>query len=120
MGSEQTLFQRINHREGSFRWYRLTLHERSEDDLFHSPKVVIERGRVGQSGETIVRFFDSPAQATRYFHRKVKERLAHGYTAVDEFDELFVPECALCRLLRKRDADPCFVYEFPKSMWFLN
>lgn len=112
------LFQRVDHKVGAYRWYRITLWTES-GDLFRQPKVIIERGRIGQQGETIERYFDTLSGAKTYFQQKVNQRLQRGYIEVGAID-LSEPECGLCNLLNEVEEKPTFVHSFKHTVLVVN
>ncbi len=113
-------FRDINKNHNKF--YEISFHEGSVD-LFSKSKVVIKRGRIGQNPETIERFFDSVEEGKIWFEQRVKEKLAKGYKekTTAEFDGvLYNKNCALCELVMGKHNEPTFVFEFSRTLLYLN
>ncbi len=111
-------FQREDPENHAYRWYQLILSE--SGDLFNQPKVIIKRGRLGQKGEIIERFFETYADAERYFNSKVSERLKRGYLEVSKIMPLFDPECGLCKLIEKASDESSCIFQFEYTVLFIN
>lgn len=117
---ESVLLQRIDPDARAYRWYKITLCPKPADSLLPLPKVIIVRGRIGQTPETIERHFDRLSEAKTYFTKKVKQRFSHGYIKVDKIEPLFDSRCALCNLIKRSHDEAGFIHDFEHSILLLN
>lgn len=114
-----TRLQLIDADARHFKYYNIRLE--SESGLFLEIRAVIERGRIGQRPQKIVRYFSTVQDAEKYFNRKKNEKLKKGYVEVgQDSDFVRVSDCPLCKLLSRARSDSCFIYEFDNSVFFLN
>jgi len=111
-------FKREDPENRAYRWYELTIGK--SGDLFNNLKVTIKRGRLGQKGETIERFFNTYPDAEEYFNSKVNERLRRGYSEVCKITPTIDPTCGFCKLLETPTNEASFVFQFKNTLLFLN
>ncbi len=117
---ESVLLERVAPEKNIYRWYRLSLTIEDQDSLFRFHQVTIQRGRIGQEGETINRTFINESEARDFFARRIQEKQARGYVQVGSIDPLFDERCDLCYLVQHISEEPRVIYEFRNSVFILN
>jgi diadenosine tetraphosphate (Ap4A) HIT family hydrolase/predicted DNA-binding WGR domain protein len=118
--SRELHFRKVSHEEKSFKWYSIELIEES-DDLFSSPTVTIRRGRIGQEGEVLRRYFPTIQAADAFVEAKARQRILGGYVETKTPPNLFrESDCSLCALVDKPMEYSTFIYEFEHSVFFLS
>lgn len=109
----------VNEDSRQYKWYHVAL-TYAEVSLFPKFVVSIKWGRIGDEGVEVRREFDDEAAATRFAVGKINEKLRKGYVAAEPAAAHERSDCALCRLLRKRSLDDCFIIDLRRTMVFLN
>lgn len=106
---------RVDETDAAYRYYELEVLSET-GDLFGSSAVRRRYGRIGETPQERLQYFETVSEANAYLDKKLKEKLSRGYEIVDsDAGRLRRDKCFFCRMLEDPKSDPCFVMTLSSS-----